>query len=182
MATRRAANRAAGKPPGALYHMVSNERITFQSAAEATYFSYWQTMRKNDEGRYVTGRLRSFGGPPRTAEGWALADPLAQTHGVSRTKGARPAMNELFAGHRAHQRIDVDARGSYAYFVALIFQAWGMALLVGGGIVISLRVLGVAGGAPLQKFRGFFPVMWLGADAGHSFRLAAAGGLSRPRH
>jgi hypothetical protein len=55
MAARQAANRAAGNPPGALYHVVSNERITFQSATEATYFSYWQTMRKNDEGRYVTG-------------------------------------------------------------------------------------------------------------------------------
>jgi hypothetical protein len=55
MAARQATNRAAGKPPGALYHVVSNERITFQSATEATYFSYWQTMRKNDDGRYVTG-------------------------------------------------------------------------------------------------------------------------------
>jgi len=51
----------------------------------------------------------------------------------------------------------------YAYFVALIFHAWGMALLVGGGIVVSLRVLGVGRGAALAKFRGFFPVMWLGA-------------------
>jgi hypothetical protein len=38
-----------------------------------------------------------------------------------------------------------------------------MALLVGGGIVISLRVLGVAQGAALQKFAGFLAVMWLGA-------------------
>jgi uncharacterized membrane protein len=59
----------------------------------------------------------------------------------------------------------------YAYFVALVFHAFGMALLVGGGIVISLRVLGIGqgtrqgngNGAALQKFRGFFPVMWLGA-------------------
>lgn len=55
MESRQAANRAAGKPPGALYHVVSNERISFQSGTEATYFSYWQTMRKNDDGRYVTG-------------------------------------------------------------------------------------------------------------------------------
>jgi len=53
--------------------------------------------------------------------------------------------------------------GPYAYFVALIFHAYGMALLVGGGIVISLRVLGVGRAAALQKFRGFFPVLWLGA-------------------
>jgi hypothetical protein len=55
MLERQAANRAAGKPPGALYHVVSNESITFQSATEATYRSYWQTMRKGDDGRYATG-------------------------------------------------------------------------------------------------------------------------------
>jgi hypothetical protein len=51
----------------------------------------------------------------------------------------------------------------YGYFLALILHAFGMALLAGGGIVVSLRVLGVASTAPLHKFRGFFPVMWLGA-------------------
>ena len=51
----------------------------------------------------------------------------------------------------------------YAYFVLLIFHAWGMAFLVGGGIAVSLRVLGVAAGTRLERFRGFFPVMWLGA-------------------
>jgi hypothetical protein len=51
----------------------------------------------------------------------------------------------------------------YAYFVLLIMHAWGMAFLVGGGIAVSLRVLGVASGARLERFRGFFPVMWLGA-------------------
>ena len=72
-------------------------------------------------------------------------------------------MNDLFAAIE-HTGVSVWMReGPYAYFVALIFHAWGMAMLVGGGIVISLRVLGVAADAPLQKFRGFFPVMWLGA-------------------
>jgi len=51
----------------------------------------------------------------------------------------------------------------YAYFVLLIFHAWGMAFLVGGGVVVSLRTLGVASGTRLERFRGFFPVMWLGA-------------------
>ena len=51
----------------------------------------------------------------------------------------------------------------YAYFVLLIVHAWGMAFLVGGGIAISLRVLGVASGTRLERFRGFIPVMWLGA-------------------
>jgi hypothetical protein len=51
----------------------------------------------------------------------------------------------------------------YAYFVLLIFHAWGMALLVGGGIVVSLRVLGVASGARLERFAVFFPYMKIGA-------------------
>jgi hypothetical protein len=51
----------------------------------------------------------------------------------------------------------------YAYFVLLIFHAWGMAFLVGGGVAVSLRVLGVASGARLERFAAFFPVMWLGA-------------------
>ena len=51
----------------------------------------------------------------------------------------------------------------YAYFVLLIAHAWGMALLVGGGIALSLRVLGVAGGTRLERFAGFLPWMKLGA-------------------
>jgi hypothetical protein len=51
----------------------------------------------------------------------------------------------------------------YAYFVLLILHAWGVAFLVGGGAAISLRVLGVASGARLERFRGFLPVMWAGA-------------------
>jgi len=50
----------------------------------------------------------------------------------------------------------------YAFFVILIFHSLGMAFLVGGGAAICLRVVGLASGAPLQKFRGFFPVMWVG--------------------
>jgi len=51
----------------------------------------------------------------------------------------------------------------YAYFVLLIFHAWGMAFLVGGGVAVSLRVLGVARGTRLERFAGFFQIMWLGA-------------------
>ncbi|HVY90444.1 MAG TPA: hypothetical protein VG942_16375 [Hyphomonadaceae bacterium] len=50
----------------------------------------------------------------------------------------------------------------YAFFVVLIFHSLGMAFLVGGGMVICLRVAGLASGARLEKFRGFFPVMWIG--------------------
>ena len=55
MAERQAANRAAGKPIGALYHVVSNERIRFTGADAAVYTSYWQTMRKGQDNRYTTG-------------------------------------------------------------------------------------------------------------------------------
>jgi hypothetical protein len=51
----------------------------------------------------------------------------------------------------------------YAYFVLLILHAWGMAFLVGGGVAISLRVLGVAAGTRLERFGGFLPVMRIGA-------------------
>lgn len=59
----------------------------------------------------------------------------------------------------------------YAYFIALIGHAWGMALLVGGGLAVNLRVL--AGGAgSLDPWRKVLPVMWLGAA------LAAISGLA----
>lgn len=51
----------------------------------------------------------------------------------------------------------------YAYFIALIFHSLGMALLIGGGIVVSARAIGFAPAARLERFRGFFPVMWFGA-------------------
>ncbi|HSG56163.1 MAG TPA: hypothetical protein VLA45_11980 [Paracoccaceae bacterium] len=51
----------------------------------------------------------------------------------------------------------------YAYFVALILHAWGMALLVGGGLAVSLRVLGVARQTRLDRWRALFPIMRVGA-------------------
>ena len=51
----------------------------------------------------------------------------------------------------------------YAYFVALILHAWGMALLVGGGVAVSLRVLGVARATRLERWRALFPIMRVGA-------------------
>lgn len=55
MQARQAANRAEGKPVGALYHVISNERVTFVGPAEAIYQSYWQTLRKGDANRYAAG-------------------------------------------------------------------------------------------------------------------------------
>lgn len=60
----------------------------------------------------------------------------------------------------------------YAYFIALIFHSLGMALLIGGGILLSLRFMGLAAAARLERFAGFFPVMWAGAG------LAIVSGLA----
>lgn len=51
----------------------------------------------------------------------------------------------------------------YAYFIALIFHSIGMALLIGGGVVVSFAAMGLAGPVRLGKLRGFFPVMYVGA-------------------
>jgi hypothetical protein len=51
----------------------------------------------------------------------------------------------------------------YAYFVLLIGHAWGMALLVGGGMALSARVLGMAGGVPLEGLSRLYPMMRVGA-------------------
>jgi hypothetical protein len=55
MEAQQAKNRAEGKPIRALHHVVTNERISLTSATEAVYYSYWQTMSKGQDGRYVTG-------------------------------------------------------------------------------------------------------------------------------
>jgi uncharacterized protein (TIGR02246 family) len=52
---RQAANRAKGEPPGNLYHVISNERISFTGPTEALYQSYWQTLRKGQDRRYAAG-------------------------------------------------------------------------------------------------------------------------------
>lgn len=49
------ANRAEGKPVGRLYHVISNETIELLGTDEALYRSYWQTMRKGEDGRYAAG-------------------------------------------------------------------------------------------------------------------------------
>jgi hypothetical protein len=72
-------------------------------------------------------------------------------------------MTQLFAAIE-HWPLSVWAReDEYAYFVALIFHAWGMALLVGGGVVISLRAMGVGVSTPISKYRAILSVMWAGA-------------------
>jgi uncharacterized protein (TIGR02246 family) len=52
---RQAQNRERGEAPGNLYHVVSNERIAFTGPTEALYQSYWQTLRKGPDNRYIAG-------------------------------------------------------------------------------------------------------------------------------
>jgi hypothetical protein len=85
------------------------------------------------------------------------------------------AMRAIFAAVE-HTGLSVWMREDpYAYFIALIFHAFGMAFLVGGALVLCLRVLLVApadvaeaGGlrdamGRATGWRGFNAVLWWGA-------------------
>jgi hypothetical protein len=50
----------------------------------------------------------------------------------------------------------------WAYPTVLFLHTFGLALLVGASMVIDLRVLGFSQSLPLEPFRRFLPVMWLG--------------------
>jgi len=71
-------------------------------------------------------------------------------------------MNDFFASIEQTPLSIWVREDLYAYFYILIFHSLGMALLIGGGVIISLRVLGLAANTRVEKFRGFFPVMWVG--------------------
>ena len=48
---RRDDNKAKGLPTANLYHVISNVRVTFPKAGEALHQSYWQTVRRDKDGR-----------------------------------------------------------------------------------------------------------------------------------
>ena len=54
---RRDDNRAKGVRTANLYHVVSNVRITFPKANEAVHQSYWQTVRRDADGRMVAAAM-----------------------------------------------------------------------------------------------------------------------------
>ena len=54
---RRDANKAKGLPTANLYHVVSNVRITFPRAGEAVHQSYWQTVRRDNDGRMIAAAM-----------------------------------------------------------------------------------------------------------------------------
>jgi uncharacterized protein (TIGR02246 family) len=54
---RRDENKAKGVPTANLYHVISNVRITFPKAGQALHQSYWQTVRRDKDGRMVAAAM-----------------------------------------------------------------------------------------------------------------------------
>jgi uncharacterized protein (TIGR02246 family) len=54
---RRDDNKALGKPTANLYHVISSPRITFPKPGEAVHQSYWQTMRRDTDGKMITAAM-----------------------------------------------------------------------------------------------------------------------------
>src|SRR5690606_25824396 len=56
----RARNEAAGTPSPALYHVMSNTSIELLDETHARHQSYAQTLRAEDDGRFVIGFVRPY--------------------------------------------------------------------------------------------------------------------------
>jgi uncharacterized protein (TIGR02246 family) len=54
---RRDENRAKGLPVSNLYHVISNVRITFPKPGEALHQSYWQTVRRDRDGKMTPAAM-----------------------------------------------------------------------------------------------------------------------------
>jgi hypothetical protein len=54
---RRDDNKAKGLPPSNLYHVISSPRITFPKPGEALHQSYWQTVRRDKDGRMIAAAM-----------------------------------------------------------------------------------------------------------------------------
>jgi uncharacterized protein (TIGR02246 family) len=54
---RRDDNKAKGLPPSNLYHVISNVRISFPKADAALHQSYWQTVRRDKDGRMIAAAM-----------------------------------------------------------------------------------------------------------------------------
>ena len=54
---RRDDNKAKGVPTANLYHVISNVRITFPKADQAVYQSYWQTVRRDADGKMTAAAM-----------------------------------------------------------------------------------------------------------------------------
>lgn len=60
----------------------------------------------------------------------------------------------------------------FAYTTVLSLHAMGLAVVVGVGAVVSLRLLGLARGIPISQLLKLYPVMWAG------FTVNALSGLA----
>jgi ketosteroid isomerase-like protein len=54
---RRDDNKAKGLPAGNLYHVISSPRITFPKPGEALHQAYWQTVRRDKDGRMIAAAM-----------------------------------------------------------------------------------------------------------------------------
>ena len=54
---RRDDNKAKGLPASNLYHVISSVRITFPKASEALHQSYWQTVRRDKDGKMIAAAM-----------------------------------------------------------------------------------------------------------------------------
>jgi uncharacterized protein (TIGR02246 family) len=54
---RRDDNKAKGLPASNLYHVISNVRISFPKPGEALHQSYWQTVRRDQDGRMTAAAM-----------------------------------------------------------------------------------------------------------------------------
>ena len=54
---RRDDNKAKGLPTANLYHVISNVRITFPKPGEAVHQSYWQTVRREKDGKMTAAAM-----------------------------------------------------------------------------------------------------------------------------
>jgi uncharacterized protein (TIGR02246 family) len=54
---RRDDNKGKGLPTANLYHVISNVRITFPKPGEALHQSYWQTVRRDTDGKMTAAAM-----------------------------------------------------------------------------------------------------------------------------
>jgi len=54
---RRDDNKAKGLPPSNLYHVISSVRMAFPKPGEAMHQSYWQTVRRDKDGKMIAAAM-----------------------------------------------------------------------------------------------------------------------------
>lgn len=55
-----------------------------------------------------------------------------------------------------------ESSSLFGYYFFLTLHAVGMSLVVGGNVVVDLRILGVVSALPLKPLKRLFVIMWLG--------------------